>query len=50
MASPTFVTKSGLELALSEQSVTIIKWMTGVLIAHGAGTAALTVALLQLLA
>ena len=46
----SLVTKTDLELALSEQSVTIIKWMTGVLIAHGAGTAALTVALLQLLA
>lgn len=46
----SLVTNAGLELALSKQSVEIIKWMTGVLIAHGAGTAALTVALLQLLA
>ena len=44
------VSTSDLELALQRQSVTLIKWVTGVLIAHGLGTAALTVALLQLLA
>lgn len=38
-----------LELALHRQSVSLIKWVTGVLIAHGVATAALTVALLQLL-
>jgi hypothetical protein len=45
----SLVTKSDLELALGNQSVTLIKWVTGILIAHGLGTAALTVALLQLL-
>jgi hypothetical protein len=44
------VTKSDLELALHRQSVTLIKWIAGTLIAHSVGTAALTVALLQLLA
>jgi hypothetical protein len=39
-----------LELALHRQSVTLIKWVAGTLIAHGVATAALTVALLQLLA
>ena len=44
------VSTSDLEFALQRQSITLIKWVTGVLIAHGLGTAALTVALLQLLA
>jgi hypothetical protein len=39
----------GLKLAMHDQAVTIIKWVAGILIAHAAGTAALTVALLQLL-
>lgn len=39
-----------LEVALQRQSVTLIKWVSGVLVAHAVGTAALTVALLQLLA
>ena len=43
-----FVTKTDLELALHKQTVSLIKWMTGVLIAYAAGTSALTVALLQL--
>ena len=43
------VTKDDLELALHRQSVTLIKWVAGALIAQAAGTAALTVALLQLL-
>ena len=43
------VTKDDLELALHRQTVTLIKWVAGTLIAQGAGTAALTVALLQLL-
>ena len=43
------VTKSDLELALHRQSVTLIKWVAGSLVAHSVGTAALTVALLQLL-
>ena len=44
------VSTGDLDLALQKQSLTLIKWVTGVLIAHGLGTAALTVALLQLLA
>lgn len=43
------VTKDDLELALNRQSVTLIKWAAGTLAAHGVGTAALTVAILQLL-
>lgn len=43
------VTKSDLELALQKQSVTLIKWVAGILIGHAVGTSALTVALLQLL-
>jgi hypothetical protein len=43
------VTKDDLELALHRQSVTLIKWVAGTLIAQSVGTAALTVALLQLL-
>lgn len=39
-----------LELALQRQSVTLIKWVSGVLVAHAVGTATFTVALLQLLA
>ena len=38
-----------LEDAMHKQSLSLIKWITGVLLAHGMGTAALTVALLQLL-
>jgi hypothetical protein len=34
---------------LRELKIDLIKWMTGVLIAHGLGTAALTVALIELL-
>jgi hypothetical protein len=43
------VTKNDLELALNKQSVTLMKWVTGILMAHAVGTAGLTVALLQLL-
>jgi hypothetical protein len=43
------VTKSDLEVALHRQSVTLIKWITSVLVAHALGTVGLTVALLQLL-
>ena len=43
------ITRDDLELALHKQSVTLVKWIAGVLLAHGAGTAALTVALLELL-
>ena len=39
----SLVTKSDLELALANQTITIIKWMTGVLLAQGA----LIVALIQ---
>ena len=39
----SLATKSDLELALAHQAVTIIKWMTGILIAQGA----LIVALIQ---
>jgi hypothetical protein len=39
----TLVTKSDLELALAHQTVTIIKWVTGILLAQGA----LIVALIQ---
>jgi hypothetical protein len=35
---------------LRELKIDLIKWLSGILIAHGLGTAALTVALLQLLA
>ena len=41
--------QNDLELALHRQSVTLIKWVAGTLIAQSVGTAALTVALLQLL-
>ena len=34
---------------LQELKIDLIKWLTAVLLAHGLGTAALTVALLQLL-
>jgi hypothetical protein len=37
----TLVTKSDLELALAHQTVTIIKWVTGVLLAQGAFIVAL---------
>jgi hypothetical protein len=37
------ITKSDLELALAHQTVTIIKWVTGILVAQGA----LIVALIQ---
>jgi hypothetical protein len=37
------VTKSDLELALAQQTITLIKWMTGMLLAQGA----LVVALIQ---
>ena len=43
------ITRNDLELALHKQSVTMVKWIAAVLLAHGAGTASLTVALLQLL-
>ena len=43
------VSKDDLELALHKQSVTLIKWVAATLVAHSVGTAALTVALLQLL-
>ena len=46
----SLATKADLELALAKQSVTIIKWVAGTLIAHSVATAALTVALLQYLA
>ena len=39
----SIVTKADLELALANQTVTIIKWMTGILLAQGA----LIVALIQ---
>jgi hypothetical protein len=35
---------------LQNLKIDLIKWITGVLLVHGLGTAALTVALLQLLA
>ena len=38
-----------LELAMRDQAVSMIKWVAGILVAHAVGTAALTVALLQLL-
>ena len=41
----TFVTKADLQ----EFKVDLMKWLTGVLIAHGVATAELTVALVQLL-
>ena len=41
----TFVTKADLEIALANRTITIIKWMTGMLLAQGA----LIVALLQYL-
>ena len=34
---------------MREQALSIVKWVAGILVAHGVGTAALTVALLQLL-
>ena len=40
------VNRDDLDLALHAQSVTLVKWIAGVLVAHSAGTAALTVALL----
>ena len=43
------VTKSDLKDALSSMEMRLYKFLAGVLIAHGLGTAALTVALLQLL-
>ena len=43
------VTKADLKQALGEQEIRLYKFLAGVLIAHGLGTAALTVALLQLL-
>jgi hypothetical protein len=39
----TLVSKSDLEIALANQTVTIIKWVTGILLAQGA----LVVALIQ---
>jgi hypothetical protein len=47
--SDSVVSKHDLEIALHRQSVTLIKWVAGTLIAHSIATAALTVALLQLL-
>ena len=41
----TLVTKADLEIALANQTITIIKWMTGMLLAQGA----LIVALLEYL-
>ncbi len=46
----SMVTKADLDLALHKQTVSLIKWQTGVLIGHAVATAALTVALIQLLA
>ena len=43
------INRDDLELALHRQSVTLVKWVASVLLAHGAGTAALTVSLLELL-
>ena len=43
------VSRDDLRLALNAQSVTLIKWIASVLVAHCVGTAALTVSLLQLL-
>jgi hypothetical protein len=45
MTTASIVTKTDLELALHKQSVMLIKWMSGVLLAQGA----LIVGLLQLL-
>ncbi len=45
----SLATKADLEIALAKQSATLIKWVAGTLVAHGVATAALTVALLQLL-
>jgi hypothetical protein len=41
--------KDDLEVALAKQTVALIKWVAGILVAHGVATAALTVALMQLL-
>ncbi len=41
--SSALVTKTDLDIALSNQTVTMIKWMTGILLAQGA----LVVALIQ---
>ena len=45
----SLVTKADLKDALSSMETRLYKFLAGVLIAHGLGTAALTVALLQLL-
>ena len=45
----SLVTKADLEDALSSMETRLYKFLAGILIAHGLGTAALTVALLQLL-
>jgi hypothetical protein len=45
----TLVTKADLKDSLRDFEVRLYKFLTGVLIAHGLGTAALTVALIELL-
>jgi hypothetical protein len=45
----SLVTKTDLKQVLGEMESRLYKFLAGVLIAHGLGTAALTVALLQLL-
>jgi len=45
MSETTLLTKADLQ----ELKVDLIKWLTAVLLAHGLGTAALTVTLIQLL-
>lgn len=41
------MTTTALDIALAKQSATLIEWVAGTLVAHGAATPALTVALLQ---
>jgi len=43
------LTTTDLQTALHEFRIDLIKWVAGSLVAHSVGTAALTVALLQLL-
>jgi len=40
---------SDLKAWMHQETVSLIKWIAGILVAHAAGTAALTAALLQLL-
>ena len=49
MIGSELVTKSDLKDAMRNLELRLYKYLAGVLIAHGLGTAALTVALLQLL-